>query len=149
DLAPPEQQGEIHKLLEKLRRRGSVQPYMTQRVRKDGTRVNVYLSISPIRNRRGEVVGASTIAQDLTSQQKAEEMLRKNEKLATAGRLAAAIAHEIYNPLEAIGNLLYLARRDQSQSDECLATAENQVQRVVNIAQPTLGLVSEVAARAR
>src|SRR5437016_13584899 len=81
-LSPPEQQGEIPNLLEKLRRGGSVQPYMTERVRKDLTRVNVYLSVSPIRNRRGEVVGASTIAQDLTSQQKAEEMLRKNEKLA-------------------------------------------------------------------
>ena len=147
-LSPPEQQGEIPNLLEKLRRGGSVQPYMTERVRKDGTRVNVYLSISPIRNRRGEVVGASTIAQDLTSQQKAEEMLRKNEKLATAERLAAAIAHEINNPLEAIGNLLYLARRDKSKSDEYLETAENEVQRVVNIAQQTLGLVRDAAAMA-
>jgi PAS domain S-box-containing protein len=147
-LSPPERQDEISSMLERLRRGDSVQHYMTERVRKDGTRVNVYLSVSPIRNRRGEVVGASTIAQDLTAQQKAEEVLRKNEKLATAGRLAAAIAHEINNPLEAIGNLLYLARRDKTKSDEYLATAEKEVQRVVNIAQQTLGLVRDAAAMA-
>ena len=147
-LSPPELRDEIPSVLEKLRRGDPVQHYLTERVRKDLTRVNVYLSVSPIRNRRGEVVGASTIAQDLTSQQRAEEVLRKNEKLATAGRLAAAIAHEINNPLEAIGNLIYLARRDKTKSDEYLETAEKEVQRVINIAQQTLGLVRDAAAMA-
>jgi PAS domain S-box-containing protein len=145
-LCPPEHQDEVRNTLENLRRGDPVQHYMTERVRKDGSRVSVYLSVSPIRNQRGEVVGASTIAQDLTAQQKAEEALRKNEKLATAGRLAAAIAHEINNPLEAIGNLVYLARRDKTRSDEYLETAEKEVQRVVNIAQQTLGLVRDAAA---
>jgi two-component system CheB/CheR fusion protein len=147
-IAPPDHPDEISTIMEKLRRGEPVQHCVTERIRKDGTRVNVYLSISPIRDRKGNVVGASTIAQDLTAQQKAEDVLRKNEKLATAGRLATAIAHEINNPLEAIANLLYLARRDKSKSDEYLDTAEKEVQRVVNIAQQTLGLVREVASAA-
>ncbi|HYL11866.1 MAG TPA: PAS domain S-box protein [Terriglobales bacterium] len=147
-LAPPEQPDELPQIIEKLRRGEHIQHYMTERVRKDGTRVNVYLSVSPIRGPGGKVVGASAIAQDLTAQQKAEEALRKNEKLATAGRLATAIAHEINNPLEAIANLLYLARRDKSKSDEYLDMAEKEVLRVVNIAQQTLGFVREAASAA-
>ena len=144
-LTPPEQTDEISDIMAKLIRGEHIQNYMTERMRKDGTRLSVYLSISPIRNDRGEIVGASTIAQDLTSQKRAEEALFKNEKLAMAGRLAASIAHEINNPLEAIGNLLYLARRDPSRSGEYLVMAEREVQRLANIAQQTLGLVRDAA----
>jgi two-component system CheB/CheR fusion protein len=147
-LAPPDQPDELPQIMEKLRRGEHIQHYMTARVRKDGTRVNVYLSVSPLRGAGGQVVGASIIAQDLTAQQKTEEALRKNEKLAMAGRLATAIAHEINNPLEAIANLLYLARRDKSKSGEYLDMAEKEVQRVVNIAQQTLGFVREAASAA-
>ena len=144
-LAPPEQPDEISAIMARLLTGEHIQNYLTERVCKDGTRVKVYLSISPIRNQRGEITGASTIAQDITPQKRAEEALFKNEKLAMAGRLAASIAHEINNPLEAIGNLLYLARRDQSRSGEYLAMAEREVQRLANIAQQTLGLVREAA----
>ncbi len=144
-LAPPEQPDEIPAIMARLLRGEHVQNYVTERLRKDGTRLTVYLSVSPIRNSRGEIVGASTIAQDLTSQKRAEEALFKNEKLAMAGRLAASIAHEINNPLEAIGNLLYLARRDQARSAEYLAMAEREIQRLANIAQQTLGLVRDAA----
>jgi signal transduction histidine kinase len=122
-----------------------VQQYRTQRVRKDGKRLTVFLSISPLRDDHAKVVGASTIAQDITAQVRAEEALRKNEKLATAGRLAATIAHEINNPLEAIGNLLYLARRDKRKADEYLKMAERELARVAGIAQQTLGFVRDAA----
>lgn len=144
-LMAPEQAGEVSSLMSRVLRGEHIQNFMTERVRKDGSRVTVYVSVSPIRNSRGEIVGASTIAQDLTSQKRAEEALSKNEKLAMAGRLAASIAHEINNPLEAIGNLLYLARRDQSHSGEYLAMAEREIQRLANIAQQTLGLVRDAA----
>jgi PAS domain S-box-containing protein len=144
-LVPPEQPDEIPGIMARLLRGEHIQNYMADRVHRDGTRLTVYLSISPIRNNRGEIVGASTLAQDLTSQKRAEEALFKNEKLAMAGRLAASIAHEINNPLEAIGNLLYLARRDHSRSGEYLAMAEREIQRLANIAQQTLGLVRDAA----
>src|SRR5579864_2577542 len=123
----------------------SVDSYQTERRRKDGSLVPILLSISPMRNRKGIVVGASTIARDMTSRLRTEEALRRNEKLVTAGRLTAAIAHEINNPLEALTNLLYLARHDPSRANQHLAMAEEEIQRIADIAQQTLGFVREVA----
>jgi PAS domain S-box-containing protein len=144
-IAPPEKPDEIPGITHKLLQGERIQHYITERVRKDGTRVTVYLSVSPITNRKGEVIGASTIAHDMTAQRRAEEALRKNEKLATAGRLAATIAHEINNPLEVVGNLLYLARHDRPKSEQYLDMAEKELQRVGSIAQQTLGLVRDPA----
>src|SRR5689334_19688235 len=52
------------------------------------------ISISPLRKPTGEIVGASAIARDISAQKRSEEALRRNEKLATAGRLAASIAQD-------------------------------------------------------
>jgi PAS domain S-box-containing protein len=142
-LAPPEEPDEVQHTLAELLRGERVQQYRAQRVRKDGKRLTVFLSISPVRNDRGKIVGASAIAQDITSQVRADEALRKSEKLATAGRLAATIAHEINNPLEVIGNLLYLARRDKRKADEYLTMAERELARVAGIAEQTLGFVRD------
>jgi two-component system CheB/CheR fusion protein len=112
---------------------------------KDGTRLNVLLSVSPLRNEQGKLVGASAIARDIGAQKRTEEALRRNERLATAGRLTAAIAHEIKNPLEALTNLVYLARRDASGRDEYLRLAEREIGRLDSIAQQALGFVREGA----
>jgi two-component system, chemotaxis family, CheB/CheR fusion protein len=141
--APPERVHEISLSIARLQRGEHVGSYQTEHVRKDGSPVSVLLSVSPMRNRRGAMVGCSVIARDVTTQRRAEEALRRNEKLATAGRLVATIAHEINNPLEAVTNLLYLARHDPAKKDEYLARAENEVQRVGSIAQQTLGFVRE------
>ena len=144
-IAPPEQKQEIDRIMHKLLRGERIDHYLAERVRKDGGRVIVYLSISPLYGSSHEVIGASIIAHDVTLQIRAEEALRKNEKLATAGRLAATIAHEINNPLEAIANLLYLARKDSKKANEYLLMAEKEVQRVAGISQQTLSLVREAA----
>jgi signal transduction histidine kinase len=134
---------EISLNLDRLNRGDSVPAFQTERVRRDGTRVHVLISISPMRGRAGEIVGNSAIIRDITAQKRAEDALRRNEKLATAGRLAATIAHEINNPLEAVGNLLYLARHDATQSNEYLIRAERELQRVASLAQQTLGFVRD------
>ena len=141
--APPERVHEISLSISRLQRGEHVGSYQTEHLRKDGTRVSVLLSVSPMRNRRGTMIGCSIIARDVTTQRRAEEALRRNEKLATAGRLVATIAHEINNPLEAVTNLLYLARHDPAKQDEYLSRAENEVQRIGSIAQQTLGFVRE------
>ena len=64
-----------------------------------------------LRNARGEIVGSSAIARDISAEKQSEEAVRRSEKLATAGRLAASIAHEINNPLEALANLLDVYKR--------------------------------------
>ena len=142
-ISPPERPDEIPRIMRRILQGEHIQHYITQRVRKDGSRVTVYLSISPIADRTGKIIGASSIAHDITAQRRAEEALRKSEKLATAGRLAATIAHEINNPLEVIGNLLYLARHDPAKARQYMEMAEKEVQRVASIAQQTLGLVRD------
>ena len=117
-------------------------------MRKDGTRWPVLLSVSPLRNARGEIVGASAIARDISAEKQSEEAIRRSEKLATAGRLAASIAHEINNPLEAVINLLYLARHDSSHAVEYLTQAEQEVGRVARLAQQTLGFVRDASSPA-
>lgn len=81
--------------------------------------------------------------------ERAEEALRRTEKLAAAGRLAATIAHEINNPLEAVTNLLYLASHDPQVGDDArtfLKMAEDELSRVAHISKQTLGFYRETGA---
>jgi PAS domain S-box-containing protein len=90
----------------------------------------------------GRAAGMAGLCSDITQRKLEEEALRRSEKLATAGRLAATIAHEINNPLEAVTNLIYLLRRDRGtkpESREMLRLAEEQLARVNHIAKQTLG----------
>lgn len=77
---------------------------------------------------------------DRTEQKASQHALLQAEQLAATGRLAASIAHEINNPLEAVTNLLYLGRRekDEEQREEFLATAEAELARVSEITANTL-----------
>ena len=78
---------------------------------------------------------------EATERKRAEEALRKTEKLAAAGRLAASIAHEINNPLEAVTNLLYLLRHQPSLDEEAIGyadLAQQEISRVAEMTQQTL-----------
>jgi len=147
-LAPPDKLDEVVRNVQILNRGERVDSYPTERLRKDGTRAPVLLTVWPLRNSKGEVIGGSAIVRDVTAQKRSEEAMRRSEKLATAGRLAASIAHEINNPLEAVLNLLYLARNDPRQADHYLSLAEQEVARVARLTQQTLGFVRENASPA-
>jgi signal transduction histidine kinase len=99
--------------------------------------INVY----PVKATSEAVRWVGAIAVEATERKRAEETLRKTEKLAAAGRLAASIAHEINNPLEAVTNLLYLLRHQPSLDREAIAYAElaqQEIARVSEITQQTL-----------
>jgi PAS domain S-box-containing protein len=145
-LAPPERREEVDRILQVLSGGGHIEPFQTERRRKDGTPVPVLLTVSPLRNAKGKIVGASAITRDLSVQKQSEEAVRRSEKMATAGRLAASIAHEINNPLEAVLNLLYLARHDSANATQYLTMAEEEVGRIARLAQQTLGFVRESGA---
>ncbi len=142
-LAPPGRLEEVRRNGETLKSGSQVPSHRTERMRKDGTRWPAMLSISPLRNSRGQMVGASVIARDMSAEKQSEEAVRRSEKLATTGRLAASIAHEINNPLEAVVNLMYLARHDPSHAGDYLTLAEQEVGRVAQLAQQTLGFVRD------
>ena len=144
-LAPQERRDEVERNLNTLKGGGHVDPYQTERSHKDGTPWPVLLSLSPLLDAYGRFVGTSAIARDISAEKRSEEANRRREKLATAGRLAASIAHEINNPLEAVINLLYLVRHDSAHANEHLTMAEQEIGRLARIAQQTLGFVRDTS----
>jgi PAS domain S-box-containing protein len=141
-LVPPELHGAELEILRRLRRGERIEHEETQRLNKNGEPIDILITISPIRDASGQVIGASSIMRDITERKRAEERLRITEKLAATGRLAATMAHEINNPLEAVTNLIYLAKIYPSlppELEEYLGRADEELQRVAHIARQTLG----------
>ncbi len=98
-LVPPDRLEEFGNNMARLNREERVGSYQTERLDKNGTRLTVLLSVSPLRNEEGRLIGASAIARDIGAQKRTEEALRRNERLATAGRLTAAMAHDAQQAL--------------------------------------------------
>lgn len=147
-LIPSELQHEEPKILEKIRSGVRIEHFETVRVTKSGERINVSLTISPLYDGSGAIVGASKILRDISSKTRAEESLLQAAKMAAAGRMAATIAHEVNNPLEAVTNLLFLAKTnadDPVQVREYVTMAESEVARVSHLAKQTLGFYREHA----
>lgn len=112
----------------------------------EGNMIPIEDSAAPLRDADGKLVGVVLVFRDASIERQTQEVLRKTEKLAAAARLSATIAHEINNPLEAIGNLIYLAKGSEGVSTtvrEYLATAEDELERVSHITRQTLGFYRE------
>jgi PAS domain S-box-containing protein len=129
--------------VEEVLRLGSVAHPADQAVMLDRSRREVPIeeSAAPITGKQGRILGVVLVFRDVTQRRRMQESARKSEKLAAAGRLAATIAHEINNPLEAVTNLLYLARTSESRglAQNYLAAADQELSRVAHIARQTLG----------
>ncbi len=93
----------------------------------------------PVRDAAGNVARWFGTNTDITEQRRSEEALRQTEKLAATGRLAASIAHEINNPLEAVTNLVYLARKQPTNAARYLTMADRELDRIAQITKNTLG----------
>jgi PAS domain S-box-containing protein len=109
--------------------------------RADGTEIPIDDSAAPIRDAAGDLIGVVMVFRDVTEQRKMDAALRTTEKLAAAGRLAATVAHEINNPLEAVTNLMFLLRNDASISEagrKLLEMADEQLRRVAHTTKQTL-----------
>ncbi len=105
--------------------------------------------ITPTKDAQGKVVQWFGTNTDLSRQREAEQAMIRSEKLASAGRMAATIAHEINNPLEAIMNLLFLARNDArcpAGIREYLNTADSELKRVSHITRQVLGFYRDTGA---
>ena len=99
------------------------------------------ISFYPIRTADNRVRWVGAVVVEITERRQSEEILRRTEKLAAAGRLAASVAHEINNPLEAVTNLLYLLRNHPGLDAEAVHyadTAQSELARVAHLTQQTL-----------
>lgn len=146
-IIPPDLHPEEATILANIRAGKRMEHFETVRVTKGGERLFVSLTISPIRDDSGTVIGASKILRDVSARKHMETALIQSEKIAATGRMAATIAHEINNPLESVVNLLYLATHKATDPEQIgyLSTAENEVARISHIARQTLGYYREHA----
>lgn len=145
-IIPAEQQLREKEMLERLKLGEKIDRFETIRLRKDGQTVEVSVTISPVRDAEGRIVGSAKIAHDISERKRIERLLIRSEKLAATGRMAATVAHEINNPLESVLNLVYLARRNSPPHEKAhsyLLTAEGELDRVSQIIRRVLGYYSD------
>lgn len=121
-LVPPDRQDEVSQLLKRIKLGEHVEHYETVRRKKDGREIDVSLTVSPVRNAQGEVVGASTTARDVTEQKSLQRQLLQAQKMEALGTLAGGIAHDFNNLLTVIlgySELLLIGKdeRDPSYAD--------------------------------
>jgi PAS domain S-box-containing protein len=113
---------------------------------RDGHLLPIEDSAAPITDDSGRLIGVVLVFHDASRERSFQDVLRRTEKLAAAARLAATVSHEINNPLEAIGNLIFLARTNPDATEKIVAhlqLAEQELARVSHITRQTLGFYRE------
>jgi PAS domain S-box-containing protein len=149
-ITPPECAEELAGILHSLQCGGRFRHLETMRVRKDGSKIDVSISISPIIGTEGRVFGASAIARDITERKRADAAMRAKKeelstmtlqfwqasKLATIGELTASIAHELNNPLATVAlrtESLLGELADGDPKRRALKIIEQEVERMGNL----------------
>ncbi len=120
---------------------GAKQVYEVEVVTRMGEVRTAMISVSPLQGVEGEILGVLGIARDMTETKKLEQQIRNSEKLASVGKLAAGVAHEVNNPLGGILNCLYNLRKgglSPMRQEEYWASMEHGVRRVQKIVRQLL-----------
>jgi PAS domain S-box-containing protein len=120
---------------------GAKQVYEVEVLCKTGDTRTVMVSVSPLCDAQGRIHGVLGIARDITDTKKLEQQIRSSEKLASIGKLAAGVAHEINNPLGGILNCLYNLRKgtlSPARQEEYAASIEDGLRRVQKIVRQLL-----------
>jgi PAS domain S-box-containing protein len=142
-LTPPEFADLDAVAIHQLQTLGVAEPYEKAYYTKSGECVPLLLgaAVIPADAEYGLESNIAVFITDLSKQKTVEQALLRSEKLAAVGKLASSISHEINNPLAAITNLLYLARRDAAMSDATkglLEAADRELSRVSQISSHSL-----------
>lgn len=120
---------------------GAKQVYEVEVVTRTGEPRSVMVSVSPLHGVEGSILGVLGIARDMTETKKLEQQIRSSERLASVGRLAAGVAHEVNNPLGGILNCLYNLRKgtlSPARQEEYVASMEDGLRRVQKIVRQLL-----------
>jgi PAS domain S-box-containing protein len=142
-LVPPDlhETQELARLREKFRIFGVIRNYQTERITKDGRRIQVIFTRTAIRDEQSNIVGSSSVLKDVTIDRSMERQLADAEHLATLGELSAGLAHEIKNPLAGIKGAIEVIRDSIPASDvhrEILGDVLHEVGRIDKIVRDLL-----------
>lgn len=150
-LMPPERVDEEPGILARLRRGEPIDHYETIRRRKDGKLLNISLTVSPMRNERGEIFGASKVARDITDRVRAKEKLEElvsertralRDVVAELESFSYSIAHDMRAPLRSMRSYAQILQEDYSQIlDE---EARDFLDRIASSAQRLDALITDV-----
>jgi PAS domain S-box-containing protein len=140
-IIPPERHDEERMILDRLRRGERVEHFETVRVAKDGRRLDISLTVSPVRDDAGRVIGASKIARDITERKRAEAALREADR--RKDEFLALLAHELRNPLAPLRNGLHvmrLAGGDADAAAQARSMMERQLGHMVRLVDDLLDI---------
>ncbi len=142
-LIPPDlrESQELAEIQEKIWKHGAIRSFQTERVTKDGRRLQVIFTRTAIRDESGEPVGSSAVVKDVTAFRNLERQLADAEHLATLGELSAGLAHEIKNPLAGIKGAIEVIRDTTPASDvhrEIMGDVLHEVSRIDRIVRDLL-----------
>ena len=140
-LQPDDRKEESGRILVRIKNGERVDHYETVRIRKDGKQIDVSLSISPIIDATGEVIGVSMIARDVSEHKRLEQSILRMERLSAMGKVTASLAHEVKNPLQAIQSNLDLLLdfpMEESERQECLELCRREAESLIEITQRIL-----------
>jgi PAS domain S-box-containing protein len=138
-IIPPELHEEEQHILRRLRRGERIEHFDTVRLAKDGRRIEVSLTISPLRDDEGEVVGASKIMRDIRQRKELEKRLLEEHRL--KDEFLAMLAHELRNPLAPIrtaSEILSQAPADDAGVQTAVATIKRQVTHLTRLVDDLL-----------
>jgi len=142
----PDDQGRVIAAMQEAIRRKSNFELEHRVLRTDGSLGWTFSRAVPILDSNGEIIEWFGAATDITAGKQAEEALLRSEKLASVGRMAATISHEINNPLEAVTNMLYIARGVAGLPEtvrQYLDIADGELKRIAHITRQSLGFYRE------
>jgi len=136
-IIPPERMAEEADVLAQLARGTPSEHFETVRVTRDGRRLNISLTVSPIHDAAGTIVGASKVGRNITDQVRAAEALQRAhvalahvDRVTTVGVLAASIAHEVNQPLGALANSAASCKRWLAAEPPALENARRALERM-------------------
>jgi two-component system, sporulation sensor kinase E len=142
-IVPPDlrEARELESIARKFRAQGAVRSHQTERITKDGRRIQVIFTRTAILDDSGKVIGSSSVVKDVTSFRSLERQLADAEHLATMGELSAGLAHEIKNPLAGIKGAIDVIRDSLPATDihrEVLGDVLHEVNRIDRIVRDLL-----------
>jgi PAS domain S-box-containing protein len=144
-LIPPELHDTERDLLQRLHRGEVVEFSEAERIRKDGQRIWISLSVSPIRDATGTITGAASIKRDIAERKLLQERLFETQRLQAVGQLAGGIAHEANNQMSVVlgGTHFLLQRTDLPEA------ARQDIEHIRRAAERTAGITQQLLAFSR